>query len=447
MANIVHSSSGAQSIRVNIFCQSTEPHKKDGIWIETPKNVGIFDIETKKYFSQIGNFLGKTGYQSIVMNYDGYSSSSYYRFSDRFLWRPFVGETSIYFIGAEKYNNNDSMSQTERTHLTTFNKTNQTLNKTQIFSLGEGNNNSSEHAGTNAFEYNNHFYIYVYFHCTRSSGSVWKKGYLARCYDKKGNLIASSSEAEDSIPEDYFVIGTVRQELYALGAKTWISSDDPLVASKSLYKVVLDGFTPTFTYSSAVPDVYASQRTTAIYDNCFYFAKNNSLIEYNTTTKATNTFSFPTTFPNVPTVCTVGGQIFITDMTESQKHTYLFDIESKNFTSLSHNDTHAYDNSCLMCVDGNRLLIFPVDYKVKNKDNRDPADMDVTMFDVTKDVLKNHTVALEDNPLYDARLYTSTDNKLYLRGLFGNVWLYENDDYQEYPTYIGDGTSWRKVKN
>lgn len=456
MATIVHSNGNISPIKLNVFCQSTEPYKKDGIWIQTPHDAIPLEYKVKKYFAQFGNFLGKTGYKSVVFNDDNIEST-YTNYVDQFFWRPFVGTNSVLFVGVENYwksgGNSNPETKKQRASITTFDKQKHSMSKTRVLNAGyEGSGASySVEAGTNAFEVNGYFYFYAHaetFRDSSSSGTIrtdWDA--VAYKYDKTG-LVETSKSTTDKFPCDYFAIGSIRGEVYAITYNSYRTKYPQTLTNASLYKVVLNGFVPLFTYHGTVPTIYTSQRTITMYGDSFYFATNNSLIKYNVATKESETYNYPSSYTGVPSVTIVGSQIFITNMSLSTKKTYLFDLETKLFKQIEHNDTHIYTDNCLMCESNNKMMIFPAKYvRDQDRNERDEADMDVTAFDITKDTLKNGTVAIEDNPIYDAKFYESTDGELYLRGLFGNVWLYENDDYQEYPTYIGNGTSWRKVKN
>lgn len=453
MANIVHMGGGGSSeeVHMNIFCQPDEPSKKDGIWIQCPNSVIPLKYIVKKYFAQFGNFLGdkETKYRSVVFNSDNITDT--YWFEDRFLWRPFVGNTSIYFVGAEvKIGRDNNYTWTESSQLNTFSKSGQTFTRTSILSGGYTGTNSlyGVEAGTNAFEVNGYFYIYSYYQSLRD-GKPSSSSYVARKYDKTG-LITSSTSSSDSFPHDYFAIGSVREEVYAIDYDSFNSSTTcgGVIDNARLYKVELNGFVPLFTYTDKIPSLPTTQRGITTYDSNFYFATKSALVEYDTVTKEKTTYSFANGYSYVPSIITVGSQIFVTDMSLSSKRTLLFDVHTKLFSQIPHSDSHSYAAECFLCQNDDRLLVFPGRYKEDdNKDNRDSADMQVTSFDITKDVLENNTVAIEDNPVYDAIFYESENGELYLRGLFGEVWLYENDDYQDYPTYVGNGKIWRKVKN
>lgn len=449
MANIVRTG-GGEPLKLNIYCQPDEPERKDGIWIQSPNKVSSYKIDLRKYFAQVGNFLGKTGYQSTRLALHGDNDNDkFHRYYGRYLWRPIVGNGHIFFVNAQRYYHVTWPTNGEHTYLDKFNKENKAFSYELIFQPDEGNSGSKANnvwsGNTNFFEFDDYMYIYCRFYWYDSYSGKRLESYLVNKYDKKGVLLSSSDTKTDQLPFDIFVLGTVRQEIYALKAATWVKTIAPLISATELYKVTLNGLTPTVTYYDTIPSVYASQRTTAIYDSYLYFVTKTQLIKYNTATKESETYTLPFTYSIAPTIYTVGGQIFICCMSLVEKQTYLFDIDSKLFSRLPHDDTHSYYHASLMCADKGKLLIFPPRYV--NESSEVSSDLDVTQFDITKDILKNGTVALEDNPIYDAKLYESIDKKLYIRGLFGDVWLYEDGDYQDYPTYVGNGVSWRKVKN
>lgn len=439
MANIVHSnSSGKKRLKLNVFCRPTEPESKDGIWIQSPESVSMLAFKTSKYFAQVGRFMGATGYKSIIMN-QGHTSSNYYRV---FCWRPLIGNNCVMFSGAELYaNSRDTVGL--YTTLTFYDINKHTFSKKNIFSESSGTSTSHESCGFNVFEYNDHFYAYCNFQSLTSSDSLRTRSSLVIKYDKNGNEIERSTDYSNAIPFNYFIIGTVRQEVYALsGARIWSIPSD--YKSTTLYKVALNGFTPQFSQVATIPEVNVSQRCIAISGNCLYFARATELLEYNTITKTIKTFPYPTPYTSEPQICVAGNQILITIMSLIEKRTFLFNIESKSFQQLAHDDPHQY-SFCSMYANLDQVLIFPGAYYSEESSNAD--DMNITAFDLTKTVLENKTVAIEDSPTYDAILCSDPEDDVYLRGFFGNVWLYNQNEYQEYPTYIGDGESWRRVKN
>lgn len=453
MANIIHvgGTKGINQLKLNVFCQPKEPSKKDGIWIQSSKEVVPSKYITKKYFARFGNYLGKTGYSSIVFNNDDVFGT-YTLYDDRFLWRPFVGNEEILFVGAEVYSKtggSDEYTWHERSQLSTFSKSEHTFSKERVLSGGYTGSSPdySTQATTNAFEVNGYFYLYSYFEVWRDDRKTSSE-YVSRKYDRYG-LVEESSKEADKFPSKYFAIGSVRGDVYAIYYDNFKDGTSGIVINNAdLYKVTMNNFVPLFTKIDTIPTMPSTQRAITVCDGHFYFCTSNSLIKYNPQSKKKTTYKIPSGYSHIPSIAAVGAQIFITDMSLAKKKTYLFDTRTNTFTQITHSDEHAYALECLLCENEDRLLMFPARYvEDQSKEDRDESDMDVTAFDITKDSLSNKTVAIEDNPIYDTVFYETANGEVYLRGLFGNVWLYENDDYQEYPTYIGDGDTWRKVKN
>lgn len=69
----------------------------------------------------------------------------------------------------------------------------------------------------------------------------------------------------------------------------------------------------------------------------------------------------------------------------------------------------------------------------------------VDVFNFTSEALSAGTLAILDGVQYNTKLVTTAAIN-FLRMTFRDVWWYDTG-FQEYPTYIGDGTSWTKIKN
>lgn len=67
-------------------------------------------------------------------------------------------------------------------------------------------------------------------------------------------------------------------------------------------------------------------------------------------------------------------------------------------------------------------------------------------FILNKEGLPDGTLAIQTEEFSNKyALISGTDFKL--DSYFKNIWKIENGEYKEYPTYIGNGTSWVKFKN
>lgn len=168
MSSIIHMGGGGNGGKVewNIFCQPTEPENKNGIWIKTGEEIIPEHFIMDQYFSQCGNFLGDVGNLSEVLNEDEISRDMYF-YSDRFLWRPFVGTNIIYFVGAERARMTSGDTEgrdRERTNITPFYKKDFSVGKPTKTNYGYkgGSVRYTVKAGTNAFELNGSFYFYTY---------------------------------------------------------------------------------------------------------------------------------------------------------------------------------------------------------------------------------------------------------------------------------------------
>jgi hypothetical protein len=67
------------------------------------------------------------------------------------------------------------------------------------------------------------------------------------------------------------------------------------------------------------------------------------------------------------------------------------------------------------------------------------------VYDYQSETLTNNTLALLSGSTYIVKLIT-TSNINYFKTFFQEAWWYDTT-FEEYPTYIGDGTSWTKIKN
>lgn len=400
MSSIIHMGGGSgDEMHLNIFCQPTEPAKKDGIWIQTKAERIPKKYVVRKNFVRLGNYAGKLGFQSVVANLD-YRDNDETAYHDRFLWRPFVGNDFILLVGSQEHwgKNEGSNSYKDHSTVTKFVKSTHTgRGSTVVFGGYTGKDYSySVEANLNAFELDGYFYVYGYYEQKRGD-TVTEAAYKALRYDQTG-ASTESTEKSDKIPFDYFVIGSVQQQVYAIGYTSFKNTeegDGKLLSNVSLYQMALNGFTPIFSSFDTIPSLFASQRAIAIYENCFYFATKTGLIEYNPATKERHTYFFPSTYSTVPTVHAARGKIFITDMTIIQNRTYLFTVQSKLFSQITHDDLHAYSPICYMLEDDNKLQIFPERYVEDGDPNlRDNEDMEVTAFDLTIDDLPDMTVAI-----------------------------------------------------
>ncbi|WP_195983948.1 hypothetical protein [Clostridium sp. D33t1_170424_F3] len=449
MANIIRT--GGNSASVNVFCQPEEPHVKDGIWLQMPERPASFKCNMRKHFSFLGQFLGPTGYKSCLMGSETYGDT--YLHYPTFLWRPFVGDNSIFFVTNEQEFDDVSQDSQRYYHIVYLYKFNMQTKKFEKQTLFNEHYSASSnyiwhcYAGANAFEYNDSFYIFAHFEYYKKKDGEIKDSdtiCLAKKLDKSGNELDSSTSTTTKIPKDKFIIGCVKNTLYALEAVTWTSSSY-VVSATELYKVSLDGFKTTFTKVATLPSVYASQNFISIVDDNIYFASNKTLIKYNTLTNTSTSITAPASFS---VICNVEDNIFMTDISNQTKSTFLFNVNTEIFTPVVHEDSHSYFRYSMACIDKEQLLIFPPLYNRKNTSiAADENDLNVTAFELKNSPLPENTVAIEDKINYDAILYSSLDKSLNLRSWFDHVWFYKDGKYQTYPTYIGDGTQWVKIRN
>lgn len=67
------------------------------------------------------------------------------------------------------------------------------------------------------------------------------------------------------------------------------------------------------------------------------------------------------------------------------------------------------------------------------------------IYDFESETLSENTLAVLNGSLYKCTLVKTTLIN-YLRTLFADIWWYDTN-FEEYPTYIGDGSAWNKIKN
>ena len=66
-------------------------------------------------------------------------------------------------------------------------------------------------------------------------------------------------------------------------------------------------------------------------------------------------------------------------------------------------------------------------------------------YNFESESLPENTLAVLDGAKYNVKLITSATMN-FLRAVFNDAWWY-SDNFNEYPTYIGDGSQWNKIKN
>ena len=69
------------------------------------------------------------------------------------------------------------------------------------------------------------------------------------------------------------------------------------------------------------------------------------------------------------------------------------------------------------------------------------------VYHISTEQMADNTLAILDYPnRYSTKIITNSPAD-YIRLYFGDVWIYRNGKMQRYPTFVGDGTRWSKIKN
>lgn len=74
-----------------------------------------------------------------------------------------------------------------------------------------------------------------------------------------------------------------------------------------------------------------------------------------------------------------------------------------------------------------------------------PQGYAVHCYNFLSETLDANTLAILDGTNFAIKLI-ATSLISFLKTFFSNIWWYDTD-FKEYPTYIGNGTAWVKIKN
>jgi len=212
-------------------------------------------------------------------------------------------------------------------------------------------------------------------------------------------------------------VGTIGTDLYLFGP------------GKNTYKY--NTLTDTYTKLKDIPYNFTNECLVVIGTDIYLFFNDTSTkycYKYNTTN---NTY---TKLKNIPFNFWLGSVANIKEYIYmiSSYDNYIYNITTNTYTKME------YFPRCVIDADIN---IIGTSMYVLGDIYNDCA-FKYTPFDsIEVDEYKEDTIYIASGKNYIAKLIGTS------KMAFNDIWLYKNNKLQEYPTYVGNGTSWTKIKN
>lgn len=385
-------------VKPNIFCQSTEPSKKDGIWLQTDK-------EFNKIYCD----------EQVVANESWYPNGTFSNLSaDRYNMAAVAVGTDVYIFGG-------SVSST------VYEKYNVTTGETTVLGTMPYSIASSS---SKAVYLDGNIYI------TSGRDTFLKYNISSDTFTKLTNPPFITSSIRN------YCLAAANGNLYVFGY--YNSSNSTVYRNAYRYNIASDTYTSITTGSRMVTSSDGPGAAVTIGNNIYIFCDNYA-------TKYDVDNDTYTALANIPFSTSYGPQFAIAYGT----NIYLFgDANNDNgklaykYNTLTDTWTQLTSNSYMFCqgsvvqVENKVLLIGGYNSKKTVKG-----------MQLVSKIYDNNSVVISQGRIYNVGYGTKlVDMELFetqpIYG-FADAWFYTTENGLDYtiPTYYGDGTQWIKFKN
>lgn len=398
---------GGSAEKLNVYTQMTEPSKKEGIWIQTDntyENVEMTSILKQGYYPiKFGNFS----------TLDFYDATQVVGTNIYMIAGPATGTVSGNIKTLYSY---DTLLDiyTKKANLTVSRDYIRIANvRTDIYLFGADIKVGSDYQSIGIYKYDT----------------------LNNTYTKLANAPIELGTSGKLV---YEAIG-VGTDVYLFGLGT---------TKKETYKY--DTLTGEFTQLQKMPGSYTYNPSTicVIDDDVYLFGAGNTTggkvnYKYNI---STNTFTTLASGPIAEQIVVMVGEyiyLFSTDTTYAHR-VYQYSPIDNEFTRLT-DIVFMLSFYGLSVYTGIKNYLYAFHVQMTNN-----ASTSGNVFvDFKYAPINNLTIdTYKENTIYIATGETNTAKLLETSEInFDDVWLYKDSALQEYPTYIGNGTSWEKIKN
>lgn len=387
---------GGGGAKLNVFAQPDEPATKDGLWIATPEKHSVGQITTKDSFIQSGSWSQYLDFSSHlsanrVMQLIKYKNKIFV-----FTW-DFNGHAAVIYV----YNLDTSTWTTVAYHslssymnvpyqffcgLTPANKLYYSVMNISSSSQASPDSRETIVADPDTLEATAN---------SDNATALSHSGYGKTCYDNE--YIYSLDEYNTTT--QYLRI--TRYNPVTDTKDTLCYTESTTFGTDDFKAVSLNGKIYMLSYGYAVARVF------------------------DLTTKVLSTVSLPFTITDSYFgLCASNNVIYV--FQSSILHQYNVITGTDNPVTIS-----LYEPSIAATASTNELFAMGSLHKLYH-------------YYLTSEILVSNILALLRGTVHKYNLIQTS--KINIDSYFNNVWWYDTD-FREYPTYIGNGTSWTKIKN
>lgn len=408
--------------KLNVFAQPDEPATKDGLWIASPEKHSIGQITTKDSFIQGGTI--RSTYD--ITNLNPLSITSGYLVDDHYL----------YYMRVENSTGTSIALQIYRYDFTTH-----TTAVKRIYNYFDATNHV----------FNQIRYSFIY----RFNGLInfiISTNYNSGWYGVKGSFDPATFDTLDHIDTQSESNTSVGQYLASYPALAK-NNDYCILCYYVVYSPSNDVEIIKFDYQTNTDSVIVQKEKSTsyahvlalggIYDNVLYYYADlfstsgpfsvSSLSRYDLVNSCSlSDIQIPSTLSSLHASA---GKYHILSFQNKLIIPFVNPFVVLDLSTLTE-QTYAKNIYYLRpCFIYQNMFLFYVEC--------DPSRY--TILDFVSETLDPNQLAVLNGRDYSYKII-STAKMNYLRAVLNNAWWYDTD-FREYPTYIGDGTSWTKIKN
>lgn len=412
---------GGGGVKLNLFAQPDEPPEKEGLWVQTPEKHAVKQITTRDETFAISGEWDNISFSDGLGRAE--FSKSYYVFGTKaFILYQDINPDPDGFHAVVF----DSVTKTS-TIVHTFNGNSIECTKV-MYKMMDGESSVLE---------------------MRYIEDAYSGYYIQRAtfnFDTNEFVVTDNSSLFNENPFSYSqYCATAFAGTDSDGFTYWIynkypqseNGEDGFGVAKVDFVTNTRSLISTFSNSPSITSTGGDPSPGFIFDKIICMRLGTSRTDntkghfyrIDTTTHAVTDLGLHDGYGGRDIVCATSGKVFFPF---SERRLSIYDIAT---------NTWANTPSASTGVDGRIFIGFPDKVCALSAGFGSGSNT----YHIISETLQSNVLAITNGRSYRTKIITTTNINA-IPFWFANVWWYDTD-FREYPTYIGDGTQWNKIKN